>query len=251
MKNSVQVTAIIAVTILLAAGIVSMTIQNIARPYANEETVNVQGIATVDVVPDIVAVYFTVQTNASTSTQAKDENAEIVDEVITQLVREGFERKDITTQNFNIYPQYEWTEEGRKDNGYQATHTLRVEMASEESDRIGEAIDAGVNAGAHISHLSFELSRELENTHKAQAMQYAAEDARIKAEAVADGFDKKVGKLVSTSVDNGWGYQPWMMYEATASSPMADAMMAKEATTEIQVGEREITASVSATFTLK
>jgi uncharacterized protein YggE len=120
-------------------------------------------------------------------------------------------------------------------------------LPAEEYDKIGTAVDSGVEAGAGISYINFELSQEKQNEYKAEAMKLAAQDARIKAESVAEGFDKDLGSLVSTSV-NDFGYYPWLAYEARDGSSVSDV---KEAATNIQPSEQEITASVTAVYKMR
>ena len=140
-----------------------------------------------------------------------------------------------------------WVNDKRIDNGFIATHSLKVIVNSEETEKLGGIVDAGVDAGAGISYINFELSQESQNKYKAEAMKTAAQDAKVKAESVAEGFGKKVGKLVSVSV-NDFGYYPWNVYSATSMDVREDAGLAKEAVTNIQPGEREVTARVSAVY---
>ncbi|MBU0893941.1 MAG: SIMPL domain-containing protein [Nanoarchaeota archaeon] len=245
MDKAVQITLIIVLGIVVLATI-GYTAFSSLIPLSNTVTGN--GEAIVEVIPDLVKVYFNVETEGDTSQEAKDANAEIVDELIVALVREGFERKDIQTQNFNIYPEYDWRNGNRELYGYRATHSIVVKMSTDESNKIGEAIDTGVDAGAGISYINFELSQEKENEYKAEAIELAAQDARIKAESLAAGLGKELGKLISVS-DSNFGYRPWQVYGAVSGAE--DMAVAKEATTEIQPGEQQISARVTAIFKLK
>ncbi|MDP2628292.1 MAG: SIMPL domain-containing protein [Nanoarchaeota archaeon] len=240
-SNSVLITLIIVVGIIF----VSYIGINSVNPTSN--TVTGQGTATINVVPDLVAVYFAVQTNGDTSQEATDENSEIVDNLITELLKQGFSREDIETTGFNVYPDYSWNNGVQKLNGYSATHNVRVKLSASETGKIGNVIDAGVGAGAGISYINFELSQEKQNEYKAEALKLAAEDAKLKAEAIAEGLGKDLGKLVSTS-SSDFDYYPWMLYESAGAM---DASEAKAATTNIQPGEQEISARVTAVFKLK
>jgi hypothetical protein len=245
MDKSVQMTLIIVIGFIALAGI-GYAVFSSSNP-SSDNTVTGNGQAVVKVTPDLVKVYFGVDTSANTSEKAKDKNAETVDKVITELLKQGFERKEIQTENFNIYPDYSWDNGKQELKGYKATHTLVVEIPTNQSNKIGDAIDAGVNAGANINYINFELSQAKQNEYKAQALKLAAEDANIKAESIAMGLNKKVGDLVSVS-DNNFYYNPWNIYSASGSSGVA---MAKEATTNIQPGNQEISASVTAIFEIK
>jgi hypothetical protein len=244
MDNSVKVTAMILGTIVILA-LIGVAVYFQIKP---SQTVNVQGLAEVKAVPDKVAIYFSVITEGETSKEANDKNAEIVDNAITELVKLGFERKEITTENFNIYPKYSWSNRKQEIIGYQASHTLKVEFSSDKTDKIGDAIDAGVNAGAGISYINFELSLDKQNEYKKTALEQATLDARSKAEGIASGLGKNVGRVVSIS-SSDFGYYPWRLYEAAGVE--GDIAMAKEATTNIQPGEQTISAQVVVVYALK
>ena len=248
MEKSVAITLIIVLGIVFVAFLGFLVFINLNPSITN--TVSVNGQSSIDVTPDLVTVYFNVETKADTAQEAKDKNAEIVDSVITELIKERFERKQIETQNFNIYPNYDWNNGNQKITGYTATHSLKVELSTEDADKIGDVIDAGVDAGANINYINFELSQEKQNQYKAEAVKLASEDARIKAEAIAEGLNKKLGALVSVS-DNSFDYYPWPIYQARADSGIAIAEEAKVATTNIQPGEQTISAQVTAIFKLR
>jgi len=243
MEKSVQITLIIAAAIVVVA-LVGLSIFDQSSP---SNTVNVNGQATVKAEPDLVSVYFNVETTGSDAVEAKDKNAEIVDDVLTGLIKLGLERKQITTENFNVYPEYDWTYSSQKLKGYKATHSIRVELASDEIDKAGNVIDAGVDAGALISYMNFELSQEKQNEYKAEALSLATQDAKIKAEAIASGLGKKLGGIVSTS-DSSFDYYPWRLYEAVGGSASAESA---KAATNIQPGEEEINARVSVIYKLR
>lgn len=238
-------------TLVIIAGIVVLAILGIIA-YTNlssANTVTGNGMAEIKVVPDLVGVYFNVETKGNTSKEANDANSAVVDELITELVKQGFERSQIQTIGFNVYPEYDWVNGQQVSKGYRATHSIRVEMSTSDAGKIGDVIDAGVDAGAGISYINFELSQEKQNEYKAKVLKLAAEDARIKAESIAQGLDKRLGRLVSVS-DNTFDYYPWRIYEAQGGVATMEASEAKAATTNIQPGEQEISASVTATFKL-
>ncbi|MBS3076512.1 SIMPL domain-containing protein [Candidatus Pacearchaeota archaeon] len=190
----------------------------------------------------------TIESKATTSSEANQLNSEIVEKLTTNILALGFEEKNIITENFNVYPNNEWINGKMIPKGYVATHSIKIEMSTSETQKIGQVIDAGVNAGAGISYINFELSPEKQSEAKAEAIKLAAQDAKVQAQALADGLDKKVGKLVSVSLDD-FNYYPWRVYSASGVSE--DAMMAKEATTNIQPGDKEISARVSAVYKIR
>jgi len=242
MENSVLITIIIVSGIIVLAGI-GFLIFNSLSPSNN---INVNGQASVDVVPDLVNVYFNIETIGETSKEAKDKNAEILNTLTAALVNQGLKKEEIKTQSFNIYPNYEWDEGGREENGFKVSHSIVIELSTDDIDKVSGIIDAGADSGVGISHINFELSYELQNEYKAEAIKLASEDARIKAEAMAEGSGKKLGKLVSIS-DDSFGYSPWRVYDMAEDS----IGVAKEVATSVQPAEQTISGSVRAIFKIK
>ena len=241
MEKSVQITGIIVLGVIIVAVIGFFGFSNLS---SSNNVVSSTGEARIEVLPDNVGIYFSVKTSADTSKEATEDNAEIVESLINNLVDLGIEREEIQTQNFNVYPKYVWSGGARREDGYEATHNLKVGISADDSSKIGEIIDAGVSAGAAINRISWELTQESQNNYKAEAIKLAAEDARIKAESIAEGLGKNLGRVVSTS-ESSFGYSPWLIYEDSVG---AGASGAKVATTNIQPSEQEIYASVRATF---
>ena len=239
--NSIKITGMIVVTVLIVALLGFYAFSK----TVSGESVSSNGVASVEVVPDLVSVYFNVVTKGVDSKEAKDANAVIVDDVVTALIKEGFNREDIVTENFNIYEDFAWNNGRQTSLGYKATHSIKVRIASD--GEIGDVVDAGVDAGANLGYINFELSRELENQYKAEALKLAAQDARIKAAAIAEGLGAELGDVISTS-SSDFDYYPWMAY-STDGMAEADVSGAR-IETEIQAGARTISGRVSVTYEL-
>jgi len=246
MEKSIKITLIVVLGVIITALIIASSLNGIFQGQSN--TISAEGVSTIKAMPNLVSVYYNIETKAKTSENATKLNSDIVEKLKSSLVAQGFDEKEIQTQGFSVYPNYEWIGGKQVDKGFIATHSIKLEMGADESEKLGGAIDAGVSAGAGISYINFELSQEKQNEYKAEAMRLAAEDAKIKAKATASGFGKDIGRLVSVST-NEFNYYPWRAY---SSSGMAeDAIYAKSEATSITPSEQEITASVSAVFKIK
>lgn len=245
-NNAVVITSIIAAVIL----IIAFTGFYLLKNPSSENSVTVQGNANIKAVPDLVSVYLNIQTKGNTSSEAKDANTEIYNKLIDGIVALGFDEPDIKTESYSIYPNIIWRNGKQTEEGFIATHALKIEFSTDKIEKLTYIIDAGVDAGAGINYINFELTQESQNNYKAQALKLAAEDARIKAESVAGGLDKEVGKLISVSVSD-FGYSPWNIYTAKSGGYGEDAATAREVATAIQPSGQDINAVVSATFKLK
>ncbi|MCK5624255.1 SIMPL domain-containing protein [Candidatus Pacearchaeota archaeon] len=245
-KKGLKKTLIISVTLIIIAIIILIAVKN---PLATN-TINVEGSATINVIPNLVTIYFNIETSGDTTAEASEANTEIVEELKNSLISLGIEKENLITQNYNVYQDYDWINNIRIEKGYKTTHSIKIEICTGETEKIGEIIDAGTQVGATINYINFELTSDLQNQYKAEAMHLAAEDARMKAEAIAEGLDKKVGRLVSVSTSN-FDYSPWGLYESTGLAMTENAIEAKVATTNIQPGEQEIYGQITAVFKLR
>ncbi len=245
----------VTITLIIVAGIVILGLLgysaiNSLNPY-KDDAVTVSGQSSIEVTPDLITVYFNIEEVADTSKQAEDAVSEKVNRLTNNIISEGFSRDEIKTQNFNIYPEYSWKNGERQENGYKATQSLKVEFSAQETDRIGDVIDAGTESEAMISYINFELSDKLQQDKKAEAIKLAAQDAKVKAEAMAEGFGLKVGKLQSVSMSE-FGYQPWNVYSSRGGMAVMEvADEAKMQTTSITPGDKDVSAYVTAVYKLK
>ena len=250
MDNGVKITFIITGTILVLALLGAYMFYSLIPAQYTGQTISVEGNSVIKVIPDLVTIYFNVETNGTTAKQAKDANSLVFDNLLTALVKQGFDRADIQTQSFSIYEDIRWENNRQKSYGYKASNQIKVELTTNQADKIGDVIDAGVNAGASLSYINFELSSDKQNEYKAQALKEAGQDAKTKAEAIAEGLDKKLGSLVSISTSD-YRYSPWNVYTSNAGGMMVDVAMAKQATTNIQPGTQDVSAQISVVYKLK
>jgi uncharacterized protein len=240
--KSVQITGMVVVGMIIITLIIASGFLRVLPT----ETISANGVSSVYVTPDLVEINFNVETKGLSANVAKDENAKIVDAVVVALMAEGFAREDIETQNFNVYEDFDYGNEGRTSVGFKAMHSLKVEISSEDSGKIGGAIDAGVDNGALLGYINFKLSGDLENEYKAEALALATADARVKAGAMASGLGENLGRGVSVSSGN-FGYSPWMAYAEVGEMAVSGAKIA----TDIEVGEREVTGRVTVVYKLR
>ncbi|MBS3071069.1 SIMPL domain-containing protein [Candidatus Pacearchaeota archaeon] len=238
----------VLITLIIVSGIVLVSLIGIL--YMNStglsNTISSNGFASIKVMPDLVSVYFTVQTYGETSSEASSKNADIVTSMKNIFETEGYEKDEIKTQSFSIYPEYDYSGSTPKVTRYVAYHLIKIEVSAEDKSKIGRVIDAGVNAGAGISYINFELSQGNENFYKAEAIKMATQDAKAKAEALAEGSGNELGNLVSISTSDFY-YQPWQVF---VSETGRDVGAAKESTS-ITPTDQEVTASVTAVFRMK
>ena len=231
-QTPIIITAIIVIGVLVA--LFSFI------PRTSERVIDVTGNTQFTVQPDKTVVYVQVQTNGTTAEEAKDKNANVYSNVVAALRNIG--ATDIETENYNIYPNCVYTQDGQKCNGFVASNNIKVN--TKDFEIIGKIVDAAVDNGALINYINFELSSEKSNEYKAKALKLASEDARSRADAVASGQGKKAGRLVSISASD-YNYYPYPLYARAEAGIAADV---KQAVTDIQPRSLDISASVTARY---
>lgn len=206
-----------------------------------EATVTATGNYETKVAPDEASVDLQIQTKGNTAEEAKNKNAKIYDDVLTGLIKAGVEMTDMETENYNIYPEYNWSSGYQQIIGYTATSSIKV--TTKDFKSVGTIIDAGVDNGATVSYINFELSIENSNEYKSLVLANASMDAKNKATSIASGLGKKVGGIVSITTSD-YNYYPYPLYKAEESGSSDVRTVA----TNIQPKNLDISASVTVVY---
>ncbi|MFZ5969210.1 MAG: SIMPL domain-containing protein [Bacillota bacterium] len=195
----------------------------------------VEGVGSVQVQPDIAVVVLGVITENKELQAAQEENAQKTTEVIDTLKNIGISSRDIQTQSYQIFPQYDYVEGKQIFRGYRVEHTLKVTIR--DMDETGEIIDAAVRSGANVvNNITFTVSDPAK--YYQQALSKAIDDAVSKAMMIGRKLDVIVSKVPIRIVE-----------ESYQQAPSSDLLLAKaEPTTPIQTGEIRITARIEAIF---
>jgi uncharacterized protein len=235
---------LVAALALAAAVLVTVALSGVGRPddargeaapRPRTDVVTVTGTGKIDTVPDRAEASFGVVTRAETAERAVEDNAEKMNAVIAALRDAGVAEKDIRTQELALNPRFE---KDRGIVGYDASNTV---VASSALDTLGAALDAAVAAGANRSY-GLMLARSDRDDLYRDALAAAVDDARAKAEALADAGAFDVGDVVR--VEEGGGAMPMYEADAGAFAPM-------EQRTPLMPGTQEIQASVSVSFAIR
>ena len=136
--------------------------------------------------PDRAQFVAGIETFSRNATQASEENAKKIADIVAALREMGVAEDDIQTQNVSVR-RVEW---GDRKGQYQASNTFQVTM--DDPDKAGAAISAVTEAGANVlSGPSLTMS----DPEKVANLAYA--DAFKAARARADAYAKAAGMEVS------------------------------------------------------
>lgn len=251
--------AILLVMIIAAVGAMAAQSLNILDGQYEYASINVEGVAEVNAIPDIGVFRFTVEAEESDVATAQQKSGESINAIMEYLKSEGgVEEKDIKTTGYNTYPRYEYNNTecvfGRCNNerelkGYVVTQNVEVKVR--ETDKAGTLIGGvGTRGATNISGLSFEVD-DIESL-KEEARLAAVADARGKAKRLAKELEVRLGDLQNFYDETGGGdYYPEPYMARSVDMAFAEGGMEKSFAPEIAVGEDTITARVNITYKVK
>lgn len=208
-------------------------------PPASESTVSVSGTGQVQAAPDRAVIRLGVETEAETAENALAQNSTQMQSLLDALSAAGIASENIQTQSVRLMPRYQFGDE-RDDRtlvGFAAANFVRVQ--TDQLDSLGVLLDEAVSAGATtIENVSFAVSDQTEFVD--QARQAAVEDARYKAEQLAELTGAELGAVLqineSSDVPRPVRREAEVMEEAAA--------------VPIEPGTESIRVSVQITWTL-
>ena len=238
------VTAAVAALVLLAgctgAGTPSVAAQSGSTDADDTTpTVTVGASATVEAAPDLAVVRVAVEATAESAEAARAAVAEDADRMRAALRDAGVPDADVSTEAFNVYPEYDYSGESRELVGYHAVHAYRIEAAP---DRAGEVIDVAVGNGAtSVAGVSFTLSEATRDELRGEALSAAVENARTDAETVASAAGTSLGDVRSISTSGDGGVGPVPVYETRNDAG---------GSTVVEPGTVRVSASVSVVYEL-
>jgi len=230
------------VLVSLALGACSPTIMADAAPPVR--LINVNGSGQVSLSPDIAYIYIGVHTEQDTAAEAVTANNNDTQKVIDALKKAGIDAKDIKTTNFSIWPNQQYSPDG-KQTGVTYVVDNSVFVTVRKLSDLGDLLDSAVSAGANsVNSIQFDVEDKTEAIK--QARQEAVKDAKEQAQELADEAGVKLGEIQSIG------------FYDSASVPYMNSLGGKggggavaEASVPIQPGQLTLTVTVSMSYEIK
>jgi uncharacterized protein len=218
-------------------------------------TITVSGMGEVFAVPDLAMFSVTVQEEAKEVKPAQEKATEKNNAIVAYLKQQGVDEKDIQTADYSVYPQYDYKQASCREGycppstqtlrGYQVSQTLTIKVR--DTEKAGELLSGvGTRGATSVSGLSFTIDDE--DALKAEARQKAIEEAREKAEELADQLGVSIVRVVGFNED---GSYPPMPYAARgAAFDMAVAQESK-AVPDLPMGQNKIISNVNISYEIR
>jgi uncharacterized protein YggE len=230
------------VTVAAVAGVVALAIPANGAGTADNRFITVTGVGTISVVPDAVRFNATVSAIGSTNASALSAATKSAAAVRAALRTAGIATKDVRSANISVYPEYNWTQEaGTKITGYRASQSFDVLVRT--ASKAGSIIEAVVTAGGE----SVQLGGVIPTTLNPSA---ATEDARAAAVANAKSKASSYAKLLGTSIGKVLSLEEQSSPVYSSPFPTAKAGTADAAAIEIDLGEQDVTVTITVRWAL-
>ena len=230
------------ITVSAVAGVVVLAIPANGADTTNSRYITVTGVGTISVVPDAVRFNATVSSLASTNSAALSSASKSAAAVRAALKDQGIALKDIRSANISVYPEYNYTQEaGTKITGYRASQSFDV-LIRKASDA-GTIIEAVVAAGGDNVQLGGVIPTTLNPA-------IATEEARAAAVANAKSKASSYAKLLGTSIGKVLFLEEQSSPIYSSPFPMAKAGAAADQAVEIDLGEQDVTVTITVRWAL-
>jgi uncharacterized protein YggE len=216
-----------------------------------QNTIAISAEGKVAATPDLATVSLGVLTQGDTADGVQNESSKKINTIIDFVIKQGIDKNDINTSQFNIYPTQDYREGKSIITGYQANQTIviKVRKVNESTNKLSTILGAVTKNGANqINGVS--LSFDDPDQFRQQARELAIVKAKEKAQQLADAAGLKLGRVVSLSETPGYGgITPY--YGEAYGIGGGGAGGDKGVYPNVEPGSQDIIASMTVIFELK
>lgn len=203
--------------------------------------VTVIGSGEVQGVPDTLTTEAGIEFVAGDVTNAMNQTSERQQAVIDALVDAGVDRKDISTTQVSLQPQYGSADQGGSATitGYRAGNTIRVKVERDSASQVLAVIVRAGGDATRINGVSYTIEDDSQLVRDAR--ERAFKDAKDRAEQYAQLSGLRLGRVLSIS-EVADGTPP----PSPVGMPMSRAMAAPP----VEPGQQTVSFSVTAVWEL-
>ena len=203
---------------------------------------SVSGEGKASLIPDTANVNLGITITNSSIALAQNQTNLVINKIVSDLKNLGIESKNIKTTNYNISPDYNYSDGKQRINGY--TVSANIDAKISPIEKLNQAIDLAAKYGANsVGGIGFTVNDELLEKLEQKTRKDAIANAKKKAQELANESGVILGKIINISESNISFPRPLPFYEAT--QPL------KADPTKVEPGESTITASVTLSYEIR
>jgi uncharacterized protein YggE len=235
--------AIVGVIMVIALVFVSAVSGTVgAQDSVPSRVITVSGSGDAYGSPDVAYVNLGVDVSDADIGKALDSANSTMAAITAAISDVGVDAKDIQTVNYSVYPEDKYDPQTGQSTGERVYHVqTAVNVTVRDITKIGVVMQAGLNAGANtVNGLSFGIADMSSLEHDARIK--AVDDARNRAQQLADAFGVKLGDVISVS--ESFGSVPVQTFAR------ANALAVAASAPQISTGQLSVNVQVSVTFAI-
>ena len=204
-------------------------------------SITVTGVGTASVTPDAVRIMASVSVVATTNKDALSQASSAANSLRDVLKKAMIATKDYKTSSLTVYPEYNYTQDkGSVLTGYRATQSFTIVIR--KADSAGTIVDSLIAAGGdavQINNVVPFLTTGTLSTEQARVA--AVADAKARALSYTKLLGVRLGKVISISEVSA----PVYTFPGVSVAKMADA-----SSTQIDLGQQEVSVTISVVWSL-
>lgn len=188
-------------TSVLAAALLVFSVAGTNLAAAAEpNTIAVSGMAEQEVAPDMAYIDVGINVRADDAETARTQEAQIASQIRRALLGLAITDNDLQNTSYYLYQEYKVDRNGvRTADKYVLDSSIKVTV--KDLDKLSQVIDNVVEAGAtNISNITYALSTQ--NIIQRQLLATAVENARDKADVVANAGSRTLGNMLSADINS-------------------------------------------------
>lgn len=216
-----------------------------------DNTLSVSAEGKVKATPDLATVNLGVITQGTEASKVQDDNSKKINKIVEFVKKQGITKDDISTSQFNIYPQYNYSNGKNEIIGYQLDQTITVKVrgVDKSTEILGKILSGAVSEGANQIY-GVALGFDDPDNLRQKARELAIEKAKEKAKELAKVAGIKLGKVISVSEAGSGGY-PMPYYGAGFGGGGVGLSMEKSVSPNVEPGSQDVIENMSVTFEVK
>jgi len=243
--NKTFMLAAILVVGVLVFFVGQLILQNKSVSLQNQNQITVSGEGKVYAKPDIALVSLGVTSQRATVADVTKSNTDKMNAVIQAVKDLGIDEKDIQTTNYNLTPNYNWTEKtGSIFQGYTLDQNVQVKIR--DFTKIGDVLSQATTKGANlVGSLQFTIDNP--EQLKEQARAKAIAQAKANAQNLASESGIGLGRIINVFESSN----PYPVIYNTKAMGMGGAAPESAPIPTVQPGQQEIDVTINLTYQVK
>lgn len=209
---------------------------------SKQDLFTVRGTGEGSGVPNTASFSFGVTKTANSVQTAQDQVNTVINSISEDLQSLGVDKKDIKTTDYSVTPNYDYSGDTQKTNGYIVTANIQVNV--KPIANANKAVDIATKNGANlVGGITFGLDDATKKEVEEKARMEAINNAKEKAASISHISGIHLGRIVNIQEDST---SPATIYPMAAGEALRSDE--KSTPTQLNPGENKVQLTVTISY---